>query len=225
MLDPAKVATEGLSGSNINLLIGEGILKFLLNECHEAKDRHRSSYLAEEVLKSFEKRFEERRNPIINTLVLYLSNRDIQKNDHPLQLSSKVAAIKCGIEMMKRLFANEHTLTVNDSIQEEKSQSSSIYERLVMSVGSVKEGNLSRDKTATVDPFKKAFELYDRQHVRGPELNKLFDALLSIQPTSTQSERNFSLAAAVCTPKRSRLDSDKLNSICFLKSYFLNQLN
>lgn len=75
---------------------------------------------------------------------------------------------------------------------------------------------------STSDDFKKLFERYDRHRIRGPELDKFFDALCSIQPASTHSECNFSLAAGVATLKRNRL-SEKLSAIMFLKNYFDNQ--
>lgn len=124
---------------------------------------------------------------------------------------------------MKRFFkiGNENTtdnqLNTSCSTQATSSRSLSLHERLKMSIGSVQE-NSQREESS--DQFKKAFDQYDRFNIRGPLLDKLFDALCSIQPTSTQSERNFSLASAIATPKRSRMSSDKLNAICFLKSYF-----
>lgn len=69
------------------------------------------------------------------------------------------------------------------------------------------------------DDFKKLFEQYDRHCIRGPELDKFFNALCSIQPTSTQSERNSSLAAGAITLKRNRLLSEKLSAIMFLSSF------
>ncbi|KAL7023341.1 hypothetical protein ACKWTF_012564 [Chironomus riparius] len=39
--------------------------------------------------------------------------------------------------------------------------------------------------------LKREFSWYERNKVKTPLLNQLYNALLSIQPTSTQSERNF----------------------------------
>ena len=43
---------------------------------------------------------------------------------------------------------------------------------------------------------------------------------LSVQPTSTQSERNFSLAGGVVTKTRTSLGDKEVDKLCFLKSYF-----
>lgn len=194
----------------------------MISESREAQSRH-NSYLTENFVSALEKRLQDRRNPEINTLILYLSNYDTLKSNHPLQMSSKSAAVKYGIKMMKRLFeqGEEQTSSQQISTEEVTPTSSTLQDRLKMSIGSVEEGNFQIQETSA-DQFKKAFEQYDRHRVRGPKLDQLFDALCSIQPTSTQSERNFSLASSIATPKRSRISPEKLNAICFLKSYFKN---
>ena len=42
------------------------------------------------------------------SLILYLSNHNTLKSDHPLELTSKAAVVRFGIEMMRRLFENEN---------------------------------------------------------------------------------------------------------------------
>lgn len=98
-----------------------------------------------------------------------------------------------------------------------------MQERLSLAIGSAKAGKPQHVGAPAGDDVKKLFEQYDRQRIRGPQLDKLFDALCSIQPTSTQNERNFSLAAGVATLKRNRLSSEKLSAIMFLKCYFRNR--
>lgn len=219
ILDPARVATETLSDSKINLLVGEGILKFLMSETHAAKAEHPESHLAKNFLEALKNRFQQRRNSSLNTLILYLSNHDVFKNEYPLDLTSKSIAVKFGIDMMKRLFSEGDETSCQLLAQETQPTSANIYDRLKTSIGSVQHRNFQQNGTAA-DPYKKSFEQFDRQHVRGPELDKLFEALMCIQPTSTQAERNFSLAAGIATAKRSRMAPEKLNALCFLKSYF-----
>lgn len=152
---------------------------------------------------------------------MYLSNHDSLKNDHPLKLGSKSAAVKFGIETMKRLFPNEENNSLPQVSSENENENLSLQERLEVSVGSINPKSLLLLEHCSSN-FKKEFDYYDRHKVRSPLLNKLYDALCSAQPTSTQSERNFSLAAGLCTKKRARMSSEKLNACCFLKSYFLN---
>jgi hypothetical protein len=99
-----------------------------------------------------------------------------------------------------------------------------MQERLSLDeIESVKAGKSQHVGASVGDDVKKLFEQYDRQSIRGPQLDKFFDALCSTQPISTQSERNFFLAASVATLKRNRLSSEKLSAMMFLKCYFSNQ--
>jgi hypothetical protein len=62
----------------------------------------------------------------------------------------------------------------------------------------------------------KWFELYGK---RGKTLNLLYSALLTIQPTSTSSERVFSVSANFLTKTRSRMSKKMPNILVFLKYY------
>lgn len=64
---------------------------------------------------------------------------------------------------------------------------------------------------------------YEKNCVLGPNLQKLLSALKCIQPTSTESERVFSLAVNVCTKKRGRLSDQSIDHVVFLKSFFKNK--
>lgn len=55
----------------------------------------------------------------------------------------------------------------------------------------------------------------------GVYLTKILNALKTIQPKNTVSERAFSSSSNFCTKRRSRMSDKSLNTLCFLKSYFL----
>lgn len=97
----------------------------------------------------------------------------------------------------------------------------SLQDRMDQSIGSVSQAESPITKEPAEDSIKQEFTRYSTNGIRGPLLEILNDALSSAQPTSTQAERNFSLAASIATKKRSKLDPGKLNACCFLKSYFL----
>lgn len=227
VLEPARAATVELSNSSINLLVGQGILEFLLTESAAARSRHCASFLAQNFLEALEIRIKSRRNAELGTLIMYLNNHDLFKDGHSLEMSTKSAAVKLGIEIMNRIFPNidedESSQQILTPQSSHVSVSLSMQERLKLAIGSARAGKSQHFGAPAKDDAKKLFEQYDRRRIRGPQLDKLFDALCSIQPTSTQSERNFSLAASVATLKRNRLSSEKLSAIMFLKCYFNNQ--
>lgn len=109
---------------------------------------------------------------------------------------------------------------VADSDSSTSMPSSTFQERLKKSIGSVNEERTIQKQIK--DRFKSEFDFYDRHQERGPLLNKFLEDLLSIQPISIQSERNFSLAAGMATKTRTKMSSQKLHALCFLKSFFIN---
>ena len=58
VLEPARVATIYLSNSSINLLTGEGILKFLIKEVNGIKNREGSKELVKKFSDAIEKRLQ-----------------------------------------------------------------------------------------------------------------------------------------------------------------------
>lgn len=216
MLEPARIATESLSDGSINILTAEGILKFLLNAIKEQTSELAGSFYAALV-----NRINQRRDPTLISLLMYLNNHNVLNKSFDLKMATKASATKLGITLLNRLFggtSNDDQSESDDDDIPEEAQNLTLHERLKMAVGSVKEPPKA---TGSNNPWKQEFILYERYHKRSPSLDKLFEALLTSQPTSTQSERNFSLAGGFVTKLRTRLSDPHLNALCFLKSHFL----
>ena len=63
--------------------------------------------------------------------------------------------------------------------------------------------------------------LYEKNSSKRPEhLEKLYKALLTIPPTSIESERNFSLAGLFAIKIPSQLEDEVLSALLFLKNYY-----
>jgi hypothetical protein len=67
----------------------------------------------------------------------------------------------------------------------------------------------------------KKFNLFETSGVRTPNLEMLFNALRTIQPTSTDTERVFSVAGNFQTKIRSRIKFRVLNVVVFLNILFI----
>lgn len=100
----------------------------------------------------------------------------------------------------------------------ETSSSSSLYQRLKAAVRDV---TMPESRQQQDENLKKEFEYFDRYKKRTPKLDNLFDALCSVQATSTQSERNFSLASNFVSKLRTRLKDVHVDALTFLKSFFM----
>ena len=66
-------------------------------------------------------------------------------------------------------------------------------------------------------------KIYDKTRTMPSNLKKLSEALMTIPPTSIESERAFSTSSNFCTKKRSSLSDFSLNTLVFLKYYFLSE--
>ena len=71
-----------------------------------------------------------------------------------------------------------------------------------------------------VCPLKKEFTFYDLEGERPKLLEGLYLALLTIRPTSVESERAFSVVNLFCTKQRASLSDKNLSILVFLKFHF-----
>lgn len=194
------MATEALS--SINLLDAEGIVTFLLDTIKDHLTR----------------RISERREPIVVGLILYLNKSPIATNSH-FKTPLKSSVQKLAAEMLDRLFQDDTNEEQSTEAEQTLSVSNdTLHLRLCQAINNLKS---SSSANLINDSIKKDFAYFDRCQQRTPRMELLLDALLSLQPTSTQSERNFSTSGAVVTKKRTRLTDENVDTLCFLKSYFI----
>ena len=77
--------------------------------------------------------------------------------------------------------------------------------------------------TKDIGSISKEINLFEITGQITPLLKRLQNALLTIRPTSTQNERNFSTASNIVSKKRTRLSDHSIDTLCFLKFYFQNK--
>lgn len=101
--------------------------------------------------------------------------------------------------------------------------------KLKLKLSQAVQGPISNNGTNTKQHLtklvKQELSCYEADSKLGTYLEKLLNALKTIPPTSTESERVFSMSSNFCTKKRSRLSDKSLDALCFLKSYFLSKSN
>ena len=77
-----------------------------------------------------------------------------------------------------------------------------------------------RKEPSAISDLNIEFKSFEVTFKRTENLDKLYNALLSMKPTSVESERAFSAAGLYLTKLRSNLSENSLNSLCFFKSVF-----
>lgn len=66
----------------------------------------------------------------------------------------------------------------------------------------------------------KEFSLFEATNRRPPHLQQLFDTLSTVQATSVEAERAFSICGQFVTKIRNRLSAESIDALCFLKAHF-----
>lgn len=93
------------------------------------------------------------------------------------------------------------------------------------------EQTLSRSKTAgryssglhsLEGIIRKEMNLLQSGGIKGEHLQFVYNALLTVVPTSVEAERAFSAAGYLACKVRSRLADKTIDTLCFMRSYFQN---
>ena len=64
--------------------------------------------------------------------------------------------------------------------------------------------------------------MFECTKVRTEKLNRILNALKTIQASSTSAERTFSVAGNFKTKVQNSLHTDKLNTLVYLKYHFMD---
>lgn len=68
--------------------------------------------------------------------------------------------------------------------------------------------------------LKREMAIFDDGGMKGSLLSLAYEYLLTVKPTSVESERAFSATTFFCNKLRTRLNDDSLDHLCFLKAFF-----
>lgn len=219
VLSPLKVAVEALSRRDATILTCETIVIFLLNKLAEVH-----SELSIKTQKVLLKRVNERRNKPMVSLLKFLQNPSSSKENKWFSYSSKAAILECAKELMQRLFPTEQQSNSDgetDEIMYNGAEfgpaSASVADELNVAIA---KANVMPIKSDNFNSLSKEFQIYEVTGIRSRNLDFLYLALLTVKPTSTESERVFSTSRIVMSRLRTRMRDESINAIVFLKTFF-----
>lgn len=223
VLEPMELAVMELSKNNSNLLIADGVFIHLFKKLKEI-----NTNIAKEMSSSLNNRINERRQINLVSLLYFLQNgkylNQYQINDSQIKYASKAAIKSLVNKIWDRLFIDTHTpkelesiVPANDEIQENLEGRETAYTEMQTTINSLITLPQERPFKDIQDDIKKI----EVTGLRNERVQKLYNALMTIQPTSTASERTFSVAGNFKTKIRSQLNEETLNGLVFLKYYFL----
>lgn len=245
VLKPARIAIEALSRNDTTLLTAEGVLKFLF----QALEKNHS-VLALKLLEELKVRIGKRRDKSLLSLLKFLQDPSSLENveDEFFSMTSKNEITKSAKNLMVRLFPvspdeapgnrnliveipteNSEIMEIEDCKLESNDMNQQDMENTSEDILKKQLENFIRESNKSSQISDGGFKTLSREitifSINGqltPNLALLQAALQTIKPTSTQNERNFSTAGNFVSKKRTSLSDQSIDSLCFLKHYFLN---
>lgn len=163
------------------------------------------------------------------TLIIFLETGNIPRSNGYFEYSTKSAAIALAGVIYNRLFTTENVVISDEEIDDDvvevhNTNINLLQQQLHNAITSIRQiENLQTNPKANnsaTSSLKKDFLLLSASQTRTNNLNNLFNALLTIKPTSTATERVFSLAGRTNTKARTRLNFQTFDAIIFLKYAF-----
>lgn len=215
-------------------------MKFLFNALKTSKEP-----ISCELYERLQFRIQQRRNRDIVSLMKYLQNKDLLGTAE-LPTASKKVCTNLLLELFTKNFADDFNIEneINNAELSTYADDNDIVDRMErlpspctpdfdlnkqLKEAIQKETALSVS-TTTLDKRQEMAKIikheitgFEKTFILGENMKKVLTALKTIQSTSTESERAFSLAANVVTKRRSRLSDRSVNNICFLRNYFLQK--
>ncbi|XP_073715766.1 uncharacterized protein [Misgurnus anguillicaudatus] len=241
-LKPVRMGIESLCKRDTTLIKADGIFFFMMDQLSKQE-----TPLSQEMRDAIETRFTQRRQKNIVSLYRYLLDPGalVAKAARPTEIfgmPSRQMLVRTAKGLAERLFASH----CHDEEREQESDgaSSEVLRDAPRPTEEVTESerdlafDLQQAISMTTKPaseemkdgdfmtiLNKEFSLFEATKRRPPHLQQLFDALSTIQATSVEAERAFSICGQFVTKIRNRLSAESIDALCFLKAHFQKNKN
>jgi hypothetical protein len=160
-------------------------------------------FLFKKLLAALKRQFNERRKKGAMTLMAYLLTGKMLLGDDDLTYCSKTARMSFTKKFVSHNFAAQPaTQNLDISSASEDSVEEDLAAVLQKSISNIFTGK-SVKRTNNFTELQKEFKLFEACDTKTKKLEKITSALQTIQPTSTSSERTFSIAGG--SPQRSEI--------------------
>lgn len=238
VLTPIKLTVEAICRRDANLCTADAALKFLIKQLSS-----KNSTLAKKMKTSLVERIKQRRSDDLTGVLNYLQNP--RKDDEDQLLSDlewqdlfpvpTQALVRKQIKsIIKRLHSRDDTeeeemsgSQIDDELQQGIPQPQlTLKEKLQLeidkSMNSPDPKVQIQNESGLANSIRREMSLFENGGTRGYHLEIANKYLMSIPPTSVEPERAFSAAAYIGNKLRSRLGSETLDALIFLRLYFRN---
>ena len=205
-LKPVQETIKQLSSATCDLMIAEATCIYLLTALENL-----SSEVGLKLFNSMKKRIEERRNIELISTMIFLHSGEYPHDNQFFEYSTKSTIHKKIKQLHLRLF---------NQLPDENEDTPRTSSNMNLNLNDTIVNFMSKDFVRlNIDSDLKAFQ---GTKERTERLDKIFNALKTIQATSTEVERTFSVAGNIKTKIRSRLSEQHLDMLIHLKYHFLS---
>jgi len=212
IMEPILLTVHALSRKDANLITAKGAINFLLKKLDDIGVNNFANI--NELKENIKTRLRSRENPELNSLLSCLLQQKVPTKE----------ILNFGTVLLKRLYPNLSTSAESNNSKEIFTEPSYITDYCDISTSLEDEINAAAQESGE-KPFSSLgheFAIYKKIGKKSTILQHLYDAILTIRPTSTESERVFSVSNNFCRKLRSRLSDHSLNALVFLKYYKIN---
>jgi len=239
-LEPIKLAVEALCRRDINLVSADAVVKFAVVTLEK-----QTSKLARTLAPAVRTRIAERRNDFAGTL-LYLNNPNVASNDDTFSIP-KTSTIRSVIQSLILRLDHPESADVQDvsatssnnpilkstnaddgedmplarelSLREQMMKDS--LSSVTCGVQGRVQGHLTDVGRTITNALEAEMQLYTSTGNRGTCLEKVHAYLMSIPATTVEAKR--AAAGVLCTKLRSQLADNSIDTMCFLRSYYMKR--
>jgi hypothetical protein len=209
-LEPVVTVTSRLEKSNATILTAETALEKLCLKLEEL-----DTDVSKKLGKAVKSRYEARRNKPLISLARYLQDPKFLTKNQYFSYSTKTSIVAHAKQLMKRLYPEEYEESDDEDEIPAKKSKISFAEDLDDTLAAEREVQKPKARYS----FASELKMFETNRLRTKNITNLFNAVLTIQATSSESERAFSISSKFCTKIRSRLSDESLHILVFLKYY------
>ena len=118
-----------------------------------------------------------------------------------------------GTELFERLFPNKNAIIDENSPESDIEETTTDFEKII-EIAMKPKSKVTKNLT-----FQEMYSTFRKNGIEMDMLVKFKKALLSVVPTSVQSERIFSLCGSILTKKRNRISPNLLHALVLINAF------
>jgi hypothetical protein len=221
-LEPLKIAVEALGREDADLLLSEKIIEFTRKKLEDA-----NTEISLSIKDQFEIRIEQRRNVTIIHLFKYLESPTFLtfQTDQFGHKITRTKIVSQAANLLQRLYTDgaRNDMETEVCTEEEDAETLSLADELQQFISKPVPLEAVNVGSQAEKIVKKEMALFEATNNRPENLQKLFDALKTIPPTSIEAERAFSAVGIFITKLRNKLSPSTIDALIFLKYHFKNR--